>query len=108
MLERLSRVVPRRKRATLFEDFGEVALYPVGRSEITKLSTVGSDAAIGRVVWSRNRGLVVDARSIARRAEDYRPEFGLLTPTVGAGAIERGQPFGEWLGISPLSPVGAK
>ncbi|WP_157573450.1 hypothetical protein [Haloplanus natans] len=108
MLERLSRVVPRGKGATLFEDLGEVALYPVGRSEITELTAVGSEAVIGGLLWSRNRGLVIDARSVARRAENYRPKFGLLTPTIGAGTIERGQSLGEWLGVSPLRPVGAK
>jgi hypothetical protein len=148
VLECRARVVPRGQGAALFEDRREVALYPVGRCEITELTAVGDDgcngtttlrttaltgsvyvalrdfsvlgtivpedspiggeAVIRGTVWSRNRGLVVDARAVARGTEDERTEFRWLVPAVRAGAIERGQPLGEWLGISPLRPVGSK
>jgi hypothetical protein len=108
VLERLSRVVPRGKRATLFEDRREVAFYRICGCKISDLAAVGGDTGISGTIWSRKRGLVVDAGAIARGTEDERTEFRWLVPTVGAGPIERGQSLGEWFGISPLCPVGSK
>jgi len=61
-------------------------------------SPVSSERVIRGFIWSGNRGLVVDARTVARGAQDGRAEFRLFVPAVGTVPVERGQSPGEWLG----------